>query len=212
MSVKTVEPGDYTEVSESFEYRTASIPHIEFERAPGGKVIGLKLPAETIVPVTLIDSHHSRTFELKKTKAQPHPSVDWNAHRVTLVSIEPGGSHGYQVQLKTETIPMKKFELGVPITTMTSGDLLEGPGQLTIRHSGYVNAHMMSSDGRASNESSCTILVTHEREAQRIRVSAPLKAPYSVDWKQWTFTFTKTDPDGGTMPTQAPIEFTVTEK
>ncbi|CAN5481554.1 hypothetical protein BH10BDE1_BH10BDE1_24660 [soil metagenome] len=195
---------------EHFEIRIGEISGIDFIREPGGAIKGIKTPEEFVLPLTLESSDLRRKTQLKKTKTESHPSVDWNQHRVTLMSVD-AAEQGYKVKLRSEIIPLRKLASGEILKTMISGDEIRGPGDLVIRHTGYVNAHMTNSTGASSSESSCQIEALAGAEKKIFHIPAPLRKPVVETWKKWTFVFTKTDPDGGTMEQQEPVEFQITE-
>jgi hypothetical protein len=209
---KYLSAGDADEFGPNFEIRVAPIDGLDYERAPGGKVIGLQFPDKLIIRLTLEDGGNRRKLELLRTKSQPQPSVDWNRHRVTIVAIEPD-ANGYRVKVKAETIALKKIELGVVSNTLKSGDQILGPDNLVINHEGYINAHMMNSAGQSSSQSSCQISVTDKTETTRFTVPVPLSSPLVLAWRNWNFIFLKVDSNGGTSEhSEAPIEFKITKK
>ncbi len=210
-NTKFLKQGSIVEFEKGFELMLLPVQGIDYERAPGGKVVAIKLPTEVEILLKIMSPNGSKMIHFNITKTSLQQTTEVGRHRFTFVSIEPDVS-GYKVQIKIENIPLKILAVGEISNTLKAGDEIQGPENLLIVHEGYVNAHTMDTEKRSGTTSSCIIKVIMGSESYRLNVPAPLDKPLSLEWKNWIFTFTRTDPDGGTMPTQIPIEFKVMKK
>ncbi len=199
------------EFLDGLEISLGEVGNIEYVRAPGGKVTGLKLPAALTIPLTLRGNSGKLQSELKVTSSTPNPTVQWNTYLVTFVSIEHE-SAGYKIKFRAETIKLPRIAFGGALNRVSSGETVGDPESLTVHHDGYVNEHRTSGDGKYSSDSSCMIKISDKSDSKRIHLASPLKSPSVVEWKKWIFTFKKTDPHGGGQRPEAPVEFEVKSK
>ncbi|MDZ4084124.1 MAG: hypothetical protein U1E10_14365 [Bdellovibrionales bacterium] len=204
--------GQSEEFENGLEIALGEVNSIEYVRAPGGKVTGLKLPATFSIPLTLRGERGRLRTELKVTADTPHPSVQWNTHHVTFVSIEHE-SAGYKIKFRLESVKLPEIKFGVGRTNfLASGQSIGDPDKLAIHHAGYVSAHRTSGNGKFSTQASCIIEVSDKVDSKTIHLDSPLRTASIVEWKTWVFTFKNTDPNGGTMGKDVPVEFEVKAK
>jgi hypothetical protein len=209
-SEKFISRGESEEFENGLEVYLGEVNGIDYVRAPGGKVTGLKVPSVLTIPLTLRGKRGRLRTELKVTLNTPNPSVQWNTHLVTFVSIEHE-SAGYKIKLRADAAKLLGINFGGAINRLSSGQTIGDTEELSIHHAGYVNSHRTSGDGQFSSDSSCMIEVSDKTDKKTINLDVPLQAPSVVEWKRWIFTFKKTDPKGG-MSQEAPVEFEVKEK
>lgn len=209
-SEKYISSGQSEEFENGLEIALGEINSIEYVRAAGGKVTGLKLPSTLTIPLTLFGEKGRLRTELKVTANSPNPNVQWNTHLVTFLSIEHE-SAGYKIKLRVETVMLPAINFGGRGNRLVSGQTIGDIDGLSIHHAGYVNAHRTSGNGKFSSSSSCMIEVSDRVDKKVINLDAPLQTPSVVEWKKWVFTFKKTDPNGG-MSQEIPVEFEVKEK
>lgn len=205
---KFIDANGMEKFDDKLEIQLLDIQGIEYERAQGGKITGIKTPIDLVIPLILRTKSGKRSVELRKTKSQPQPSIQWNRHRVTFVGIY-AGEKGFKVKLRAATIPSELIDWGTVSATLRSGDELLGPDGLEIFHKGYVGAHTMNISGQAGTTSSCLIKLQVGSETKNVSLPSPMKVPVTVAWKKWILTFTKADPDGGMMSDEKPVEFKI---
>lgn len=204
--------GQSEEFENGLEIALGEVNGIEYLRAPGGKVTGLKLPAPLLIPLTLRGEKGRLRTELKATAGAPNPSVQWNTFLVTFLSIEHE-SAGYKIKFRVESVKLPEIKFGEGrINHLASGQTIGDPGKLSVHHAGYVNSHRANENGEASSQSSCIIEVADKVDSKTIHLDSPLRAVSVVHWKAWTFTFKSTDPDGGMAAKEIPVEFEVRAK
>ena len=204
--------GQSEEFENGLEISLGEVNSIEYLRAPGGKVTGLKLPATLLVPLTLQGEKGRLRTELKVTSDTPHPSVQWNTFLVTLLSIEHE-SAGYKIKFRVESVKLPEIKFGDGRTNLlASGQTIGDLGKLSVHHAGYVNSHRTNAKGESSSQSSCIIEVSDKVDSKTIHLDSPLRTASIVEWKTWIFTFKNTDPNGGTMGKDVPVEFEVKAK
>lgn len=210
-SEKFISKGQSEEFENGLEVYLGDINGIEYVRAPGGKVTGLKLPSVLTIPLTLRGAKGKLRTELKPTSSAPHPSVQWNTYLVTFVSIEHE-SAGYRIKLRSEAVKMPNLNLGGQINRLVSSETIGNAEGLSVHHAGYVNSHRTSGDGKYSSASSCMIELSDNVDSKTIHLDNPLRSPSVVEWKKWIFTFKNSVPDGGSIDQEVPVEFEVKAK